>query len=1125
MQFRGAKRHWVIWLAVASAWSSCAPYAAQAAEPSAAELEFFEKNVRPILAEHCFKCHGPKKQEGGLRLDSKRALLTGGETEPAIVPGKPERSLLIDAINYGDTYQMPPRSKLPKKAIDDLTRWVKIGAPWPAEVTKHEAADETFELAKRRADHWAWQPLSASQLPDVKTPDWAANAIDRYVLSKLEESGLTPAVPADRETLIRRVTFDVTGLPPTPDETLAFVNDDSPDAYERLVDRLLASPHFGERWARHWMDLVRYAETCGHEFDYPIPHAWRYRDYLIRAFNDDVPYDQFVVEHIAGDLLPNPRRNIRGGYNESIIGTGFWFLGEAIHSPVDVRGDEAGRIDNQIDVLSKTFLGLTLACSRCHDHKFDAISTRDYYAMAGYLQSSRRQQALLDPHGRIASSMQRLVGLHRQGSRALNDSLPSVTSGDVETIARYLLAARQLTAINASQRTQDKKPVSEIALEPTLVRDVAKQFDVSVQHLDRWVMALTDDSIGGASHPLSTWKLLSAQPEDKFVETVVAERDRVVPSIEAKTAQNKRQSTFEDFSGGDFSQWFATGEAFGSSPSQIGDWDWRRGRPQIVAQGIAHSGLVANRANGVLRSKTFEITHPYIHYRLSGRASRIRLIIDGYVMDEYNRLLFAGISFDVNTKGEWTWHTQNVAKYVGHRAHIELIDHTVGFLAVDQISFSEDKSPQVKVKAIGHRVLDDPNVGSIERLASAYARVFAEALASARDHSLNESETALLNWAIKHRLLETISSGDRWYDSIATLRNQADVLARALPTPMMVLAMADGTGEDERVHIRGGHKTLGDVVPRRFFEALDGLEQRPAGPKSGRMELARRVVDPKNPFVSRVFVNRLWHHLFGRGIVSSVDNFGVLGRPPSHPKLLDHLAMHFIEHGWSMKCMVRTMLLSNTYQMSNQSSASAEQVDPNNELLHRASVRRIEGEAIRDAILLFSGEFDSRMFGPSVPVHLTRFMDGRGRPKTNGPLSGGGRRSLYAEVRRNFLPPLMLAFDTPIPFSTVGRRTVSNVPAQALILLNDDFVVEQSKVWARRMLSNADHTPNQRINEMYATAFSRPPDSTERSAALEFLEQQGGLRGLSKADSLKSEATWADLCHVLLNVKELIFLH
>jgi hypothetical protein len=344
------------------------------------QLDFFERTVRPVLVEKCYSCHSheSEKLKGNLLLDSRADALKGGDTGPAITPGNPAKSLLVEAIGYANTeMQMPPKKRLDPAAVADLTRWVEMGAPWPVEKGPRKLSKIGFDLQKRKNAHWCWQPVTNVAPPAVRGTTWPRTPVDYFVLAGLEKRGLKPATAADRRTLIRRLSFDLLGLPPTPGEVEAYVSDTSDNATEDLVDRLLASPHFGERWARHWMDLVRYAETRGHEFDPDIPNAWQYRDYLVRALNQDVRYDRFAMEHIAGDLIP-PRLNPKTGANEAILGTGFWFLGEEVHSPVDIRQDETERIDNRLDVMGKAFLGLTLGCARCHDHKFDAISQKDY---------------------------------------------------------------------------------------------------------------------------------------------------------------------------------------------------------------------------------------------------------------------------------------------------------------------------------------------------------------------------------------------------------------------------------------------------------------------------------------------------------------------------------------------------------------------------------------------------------------------------------------------------------------------------------------------------------------------------------------------------------------------------
>ncbi len=1252
-------------------------------------IEFFERDVRPLLVRRCYSCHGPdaKEVKGGLRLDSRAAVLAGGDTGPAIVPRDAKKSLLIDAINYGDLYQMPPKSKLPAKEIATLTKWVEMGAPWPKENPSVATSKKEFNLAERKAAHWCWQPVTKPAIPAVRKKEWPQRPLDHFILAKLEEAGLQPAPAADHRTLIRRAYFDLIGLPPTPQEVDTFVRKakrDPEGAFEEVVDRLLESKHFGERWARHWMDLVRYAESYGHEFDYPVPHAFRYRDYLIRAFNADVPYDQFVTEHIAGDLLKNPRLHPVEKYNESIIGTGFWWLGEATHAPVDVLEDEAGRVDNQIDVMCKTFLGLTVACARCHDHKFDAISTRDYYALSGFLMSSRRQEAILDPHQKIKDATDRLLKLKDEGDKVFAAAVPKPSSGFEKEIAKYLLAAREAmfgtptqdelalakedivfeefdaetyegwkvtgdafgtgpvapekvkaylgdvgsvgsrfvathhringqdsrqtdqktgtmtsetftierrfisfligggahkgrtclnlvvdgkTVRSATGRNQGKLFPHRFDVTQFLGKDaqiqivdnekggwgnvevdhivfsdqsdgekgrpiesVAKQFNVDVNRLTRWVAALRDESVSNATHPLQPWRELARQDQIQRGQ-IDGLRKRLSERQKAADTRDQQAPLIADFNSGDFGGWFVTGSAFGNGPTQPNTWD-SASRGMAPAQpGVAHSGMLAARHQGVLRSPTFTITHPNIFYRMAGKNAQIRVILDSYFMDTYNGLLFRGFSFKVNTDGKFVWHRQggDISRYVGHRAHIEIIDHGDGWVAVDEIRFAKNGVPADEANPLALSVLSDEKVNSGESLAQSYGQLMRETLSHWHRGDCSTAQIELVNWALKHKLVDIDT------DELSSVSSQIDKIANTLPAPFRVLAMAEGTGMNRRVHIRGNHRTLGEEASRQLLEATSGNQQQRIESGSGRLELARRIVDPTNPLTARVAVNRLWHHLFGRGIVASTDNFGVLGQRPTHPELLDYLAAQFtsgdftnpqseVRNPQSIKFMLREFMLSSTYQMSSVPNDKGSEVDPENLLLHRMRIRRLQGEAIRDAILAISGRLDRKMEGPSVAVHITSFMQGRGRPG-NGPLDGAGRRSLYTSVRRNFLPPMMLAFDTPQPFNSVGRRNVSNVPAQALIMMNDPFVVEQSKVWARRLLQNKELSSEERIDQIYQSAFSRSPTSRELSDALAFLEEQISEHGLSNEKGFADERVWADLCHVMMNVKEFIFIN
>lgn len=1122
------------------------------------EQQRFETEVRPLLARRCFSCHGSDKQRSELRLDHLTYALHGGARGAALVPGHPEASRLVTAIGYEDVdLQMPPKKRLDDAEIAILTEWIARGAFWPDEPVPEpaHAADAAFDLDERRRTHWAWREPQRPELPAVRDTAWPLQPVDRFVLARLEDAGLEPAADADRETWLRRVAFDLTGLPPTPSEIDAFVEDDADDAFEKVVDRMLGSRHFGERWARHWLDLVRYSETLGHEYDYPVPYAWRYRDYVVRAFNGDVPYDQFVREHVAGDLLPQPRRNADDGSNESVIGTAFYWFGDQSHSPVDARQATADRIDNQVDVLGKTFLGLTLGCARCHDHKFDAISTRDYYAMVGYLQSSRYSLTTIDPPDRERATLEHLAELQERLQRQARDAF----RGEAARIERYLLAATAVEEQRVAEERSEPQPAADDKRELTRAerqardrrqraeqrrREAAQQrrlaanaahFDVDAEWLRRWIDALRDGALRDGRHPLHAWRALTEERDD---EVNVLERWRQLLGDERRQPPSPAAApiVFADFDAHGYEGWGRDGLAFGAGPCRHGDsvvpGPDGRVLAQVLSGGWAHSGRLSRQLQGTLHSPTFDLEQRYVHVFAAGREARINVVLDGFNL--IRAPIYGELKQIVNADDP-RWFTIDLAMWRGHRAYLQFNDFTTpdpgddarsngyardGFLAVQRVVFSDDRQPPVAASADVRDLLGDRPIASREALAQRYARAARQALddwQAQRSHPgvLTAPQGALLNWLFGRELL-------RPDDALRSTLQLYQRLEATIPPPTLVPAMTDGSGENARVNIRGNPNELGDVVPRRLLQALDGAAAADASSHgqecgSGRLQLANAMTDRRNPLLARTLVNRVWHHLFGRGLVATTDNFGVLGGEPTHPQLLDWLAEEFVEGGWSIKATIRALVLSRIYRMASTGVALADAIDPDNALLHRMRIRRLQGEVIRDAVLAVSGRLDPRPFGPGVPVHLTRFMEGRGRPDRSGPLDGDGRRSIYLEVRRNFLNPLFVAFDTPPPFATVGCRSESNVPAQALTMLNDPFVHEQAERWAARVLA-ADMPPRERVQTMYRTAFGRRADAAEANAALAFLLEQSDLHGRPH-DDLRS---WSDLAHVLLNTKEFV---
>jgi hypothetical protein len=891
---------------------------------------------------------------------------------------------------------------------------------------------------------------------------------------------------------------------------------------------LLASAQFGERWARHWLDLVRYGESRGHEFDPNIPDAWQYRDYVIRALNHDVPYNQFVTEHIAGDLLPKPRLNKEQGFNESILGTGFWFLGEEVHSPVDIRSDEADRYDNRIDVLSKTFLGLTVSCARCHDHKFDAISTKDYYALYGFLRSSNYRLVRFDSlehNKKIASDLARLRDDSR---REILKAYASAIKPALDRTADYILAALDamsaVDAVEANGRGDQPRGLVD------RLDKIAAERKLDAKRLAWWVLHL-QRAAKEPGNPLHFWA--KAAPDSKnramLLETLrKQELAATKPKAGAEIVFDYAASQPED--------WMPDDAAFGTRPVRPGDARFSTDPNKPIAELLDYSaaerdpafnglkmaagsqldpsGLGYDRAGHTIRTPSFTVKSGRVYYLVKG-SGKAYASVDGHVV--IAGPLHAALirSFAAGDRFQWILH--DLSAYQGHRAHFEFTADSPDF-AVSMVA--QGDAPPKFAGRPAEWLLNALAKESTADVAAAFQRQLVEVAELMAKDELHDPDRARLgSWMIQHAELFGVEDttigklGQYFLDEQAKLVKQIKFESR------LALAIQDGSPEDEAVFIRGSHKTPGEIVPRRLLESLAGTK--PIGSKtgSGRLELARQMSDPSvNPFVARVMVNRIWHHLFGRGIVASTDNFGFLGERPTHPELLDYLATQFVNDGWSVKKLIRSVVLSRTYQMSSHVDPVADAADPENLLLHRMRMRRLEGEAIRDAMLSASGRLNQQMYGPSILVHLTPFLDGRGRP-ASGPLDGDGRRSLYIAVRRNFLSPMMLAFDTPSPFSTVGRRTVSNVPAQSLILMNDPFVHLMAETWGKKLAAMPGDAKS-KIDRMYLSAFGRRPNDGEVADCLAFLASQGktAARGMDDAK------VWKELAHVIFNVKEFIFL-
>ena len=774
-------------------------------------LKFFETDVRPLLTDQCLNCHGEKKQWAGLRLDSRAALLQGGDSGPAVIPLQPDASLLIRAIRHEDEdLKMPQDKKLTERQIETLVQWVALGAPYP----------ETPLTKKRFRDpgHWAFQPPVSGQVPEVQDTTWVQSDVDRFILARLEAEHLIPAPMADQRTLIRRVTFDLTGLPPTPDEIAAFLTDERPDAYAHLVDRLLASPTYGERWGRHWLDVARYADSNG--LDENIAHgtAWRYRDYVVSSINADKPFDRFITEQIAGDLLEFTSDDER---HQFLIATGFLSIGPKVLAEVNQPKMRMDIVDEQIDTLGRTFLGMTFGCARCHDHKFDPIDAADYYGLAGIFKSTRT----MDTYTKVARWHEHLL------------QTPE--------------AAAMQTAYDAQ---------------------------------------------------------LAAKKQE--IETLVAEADK-----------------------------------------------------------LARSSL-----------------------------------------------------------------------------------------------------PDLQAPP--------------ESLASRYPEV---------------TKTALVK-----------------------LRDELATLEKTLPDLPSTMGVMEDQIADVAVHVRGNPSQLGDVVVRHLPPVMQG----PRAPtfsstQSGRRELAQWLTDAQNPLTARVLVNRFWRWHFGEGLVRTTENFGILGEEPTHPELLDWLARRFMADGWSLKAFHRLLLNSRTYRQSSVVAAETVERDPENRLLGRFRVRRLDAEEVRDTILQISATLDRTMGGSLLQVKNRGYLfDHTSIDKSD---YSSRRRSLYLPVIRNNVYDVFQLLDFPDPAVPTGDRSTTTVATQALLMMNSDFVMQAAADLAGQICAGTDDT-SARLAKLYQRALGREPSEQEQIQDLAFLQQVSqSLHGSELDAQQRSLESWRVLCHVVMASSEFMY--
>ncbi len=925
-------------------------FGAVTAQPTKEQTEFFENKIRPIFKENCYKCHSVEenKAKGGLTMDTKAGLLKGGENGPIVVPGDLDKSQIITAINYLDPdLQMPPKGeKLTAQQIADLTAWVKMGAPDPRTDDASKVSKLSGLTDQARA-HWAYQPVTKPTPPAVKNSAWPRTAIDQFILARLEEKGMSPAADATKEALLRRATYDLTGLPPTPQEIQAFVSDNSPQAFAGVVDRLLASPAYGERQARHWLDTARYSDTIGGDKnlartgDYRYQYAWTYRDWVIKSVNDDLPYDQFIVQQLAADKL-------KGNPQENLAALGFLTVGERFRNQNDI-------INDRIDVVSKGFLGLTVSCARCHDHKFDPIPTKDYYALHGVFASTFEPPDKPLVHesspDELADFQSKLVGLEQRNRDRYYEFLGGLQKEYFAKIDGYLLVAR-------FGGYGGKKGAS--------AEELKARIDTQNQHrLEKDLVQTSFRTIRQDETVFGPFRAFAELKPEEFTEKAPG----IVTQLSDPTRKRPYNSLIVD----------AIVKAFQDSEKAVENEGTKPAAEKPVAKDTKPKSVEDIAA---IYKTVFAALEPQRKAYLDASAKATEAPVSGF-------------------------------------------------------------TPEVV------QILNNPfEVMPTSKLSTASLRQFQAGLGN-----------------------QLGGRSGFFFSKI----NELEITHPGSPGRAMLVNDVM-RAKDSPVFIRGESQSRGDIVPRHFLEILSPDRQPlPFTQGSGRLELAQSIASESNPLTARVLVNRVWMHHFGEGFVRTPDDLGVQSEPPSHKELLDYLANFFMEQGWSVKKLHKAIMLSRVYQESSQTNAKYAQMDPENRFLWRANIRRLDFEALRDSLLVFSGKLDATVGGK--PVNLTE-----------EPYSF--RRSVYGYIDRGNLPELMQNFDFSDPDMPNSKRASTIVPQQALFLMNSSMSVDVARrIVARPEVAEAPDALGQIVG-LYRVVFQRTPKPAEIELARQFVEME-----------------------------------
>ena len=959
--------------------------------PTEAQKAFYKNKVHPILEDKCLRCHGQegKKVKGELYLTSRAGLLRGGEVGPSLSVTKPENSFLLQMISYKDEdHEMPPKSKLPAESIAILTEWIKMGAPFDPAFEKklpdHHAKDDPTAVTEKTKNYWAFKKPVKTVVPKL-----AKHPVDAFILEKLQKAGLKPNSPASKRVLIRRAYYDLIGLPPSPSEVEAFINDKSPDAYGKLLDKLLASPQYGEKWGRHWLDLVRFAESNGYERDSLKSEAYRYRDYVIKSFNEDKPYTTFLKEQLAGDELDNVSA-------DSMAATGYYRLGVWDDEPADRELHKYEVLDGIVSTTSNVFMGMTVGCARCHDHKIDPIPQADYYSMLAFFH-------------------------------------------DITSIGKGNSNLREVTVAPTVKEKleQDRRAARQKSLEARLI---------SLENEFKTQLIKRKPSSVPASMRAGFGKKSQAPSSD--IKKILADSRK-----EAKTWKY----TFKKPKG----NWIA---------NDYKDAGWKSGKAGFGRKGTPGSVVRTN---------------------WSGKEIWMRREIQ---LDQ------------VPTSGKLViHHDEDATVYVNGNVVHQLKGFTSKYKVIDL-----DKG-EIKVFQTGKNVIA---VHCKQTVGGQYIDVGFEVTSTGTD---------LLGLMKKHgkeilgeaKLKEYMQAGTE-------LKKLKSVSFAKAGSKYKVMAVAERGNTPVHVLRRGNPRFKGERVTAAFPTVLSPPEaavEKRKDSSGKRLAFANWLASDDNPTTARVWVNRIWQYHFGRGIVRSASDFGRSGNRPTHPKLLDWLAVSFMEGGWKMKKFHKFLMMSKTYQMSSEGNPTNFTKDPANDLFWQFNMRRLTSEEIRDSVINLTGKLNLKVYGKSyysdIPAEALASSSTKGGKWGKSSVEERNRRSIYILTRRSLLDPMLNVHDSADTDSSTAERFVTTVPAQSLAMLNSAFVNEKADLFAQRLKAEVS-TLKEQINLAFKLALSRLPNDAEVNLMTQLVE--------SITQAGNKDKALARACLLIMNLNEFIYL-